>query len=122
MWYDQTDKQLYIERGYSNSFVCTDFAERLHNNAEAYGIKSAYVTIKDTTEVGHALNAFNTIDRGWVYIDSTGSEKTSCGSCSRDKVASLRIGEVYSLEFLFSCFWCKPGAEQEIVTDIDVYW
>ena len=73
---DETDK---VEYNYS-SFVCADSAEMLHNNAEAAGIKCAYVSVSATgisddgvPFYGHALNAFNTTDRGLIYIDSTGS-------------------------------------------------
>ncbi len=65
---DDTDEQPYIE----GSFVCADFAEMLHNNAEASGIKAAFVGVDFVVGEGHALNAFNTTDRGQVYVDCTG--------------------------------------------------
>lgn len=67
---DDTDALPYI----NGSFVCADFAERLHNNAEAGGIKAAFVGVVfvPDEERGHALNAFNTTDRGLVYVDCTG--------------------------------------------------
>ncbi|NQE45915.1 hypothetical protein C5S31_07835 [ANME-1 cluster archaeon GoMg2] len=67
---DDTDEILYIE----GSFVCADFAEMLHNNAETAGIKAAFVCVDFASddEDGHALNAFNTTDRGLVYVDCTG--------------------------------------------------
>lgn len=65
---DDTDEQSYIE----GSFVCADFAELLHNNAEASGIKAAFVGVDFVVGEGHALNAFNTTDRGQVYVDCTG--------------------------------------------------
>jgi ribosomal protein L37AE/L43A len=58
---DKTDNHAYIE----NSYVCGDYAEELHNNAEKAGIRAAFVGINDE----HALNAFETTDRGLIYID-----------------------------------------------------
>lgn len=69
----------------NSSFVCSDAAERVHNNAEVYGFRSAWVYINFENEsavlnqetnalvVGHACNLFNTTDKGLVAIDSTGS-------------------------------------------------
>jgi len=58
---------------YEELFHCVDFAEQVHNNAERAGIKSALVLIGfEDNEIGHALNAFKTTDRGLVYIDCTG--------------------------------------------------
>lgn len=64
---DQEDYSLF-------SYPCGAFAEEVHNNAEAAGIKAAWVAIsfEDDSEE-HALNAFDTVDRGLVYIDCTGA-------------------------------------------------
>ena len=62
---DDTDKAEYIVGEYE----CTDFATRLCNNAEAKGIRCAYVTIRFPGGKGHAIVAFNTIDRGLTYIE-----------------------------------------------------
>jgi hypothetical protein len=72
---DLTDTKDYIEDG-PNAYVCSDFAEEVHNNAEAAGIRASWVGITfQGTDEGHALNAFETTDRGLVYIDCTrGSE------------------------------------------------
>ncbi len=70
---DRTDEHPYRYL----SFICYDFAEMLHNNAEEAGMRSAYVMVRlgpsvyYPTGVNHALNAFETTDRGLVYIDST---------------------------------------------------
>jgi len=64
---DDTSEKLYL------LMRCIDFAEQLHNNAEQAGIKAAFVTVDFAgEEIGHALNAFKTTDRGLVYIDCTG--------------------------------------------------
>ena len=65
---DTTDQNLYNV----DSFACVAFAEELHNKAEAAGIEAAFVGVQfEDREIGHALNAFNTTDRGLVFIDCT---------------------------------------------------
>jgi hypothetical protein len=94
---DDTDEQPYVE----DSFVCTDFAAMLHDRAEAEGIRAAYVSVDLADSPGHALDAFNTTDRGLVYIDCTGpglSFATPGGTASDappsyDKVAYLSEGK-----------------------------
>ena len=66
---DTTDEHLY-----SPSYSCGNFAEELHNNAEKAGIKAALVAVEFYSGEPHALNAFNTIDRGLVYIDVTSDD------------------------------------------------
>ena len=51
--------------------ICADFAERLHNDAEMDGIRCAYVSL-ELSIGGHAIDAFQTTDRGLIYIDDTG--------------------------------------------------
>jgi hypothetical protein len=72
---DTTDKKPYIK----NFFECASFAEEVHNNAEARGIRSAYVALIFSEEfTGHAVNAFHTTDKGMVYIDcSVGADSVS---------------------------------------------
>jgi hypothetical protein len=86
---DNTDKLLYKY----DSFTCGDFAERLHNNAEKAGYKAAWVPI-DFTEnnLGHCCNAFQTTDKGLIYVDCTG---TPDGADNHDTVVSLKVGQSY---------------------------
>jgi len=101
---------------------CGDFAERLHNNAEKAGIRCAYVSINLAGySGGHALNAFQTTDRGLVYIDDTGI--TSPGPSNCDKTVSLQVGQQYIPQSLFpelgwSSIWESVGT----VTDIYMTW
>ncbi|MBE0481659.1 MAG: CAP domain-containing protein [Dehalococcoidia bacterium] len=97
---DDTDEQAYIE----GSFVCADFAAMLHNRAEEAGIRAAYVSVRLEGEPGHALNAFNTTDRGRVFIDCTGRGLNAPGAASNgddplsyDKVAYIAVGREYGL-------------------------
>jgi hypothetical protein len=101
---DDTDNHRYIK----GLFVCADFAEMLHNNAEASGIKAAWVSVDFTIGEGHALNAFDTTDKGLVYVDCTGGgfspqikdDFINCGSekdveRDYDKIAYVAVGQDY---------------------------
>lgn len=93
---DSTDEHLY----FTFSYVCSNFAEDVHNNAEAAGIRAAWVGIDlEGDDEGHACNAFETTDKGLVYIDCTGGGLWSLLSKSNptswDKVAYVEIGKEY---------------------------
>lgn len=62
---DDTDKAEYIEGEYQ----CTHFATELCNRAEEKGIRCAYVSLSYPGGTGHAIVAFNTIDKGLTYIE-----------------------------------------------------
>ncbi|NLL90565.1 MAG: hypothetical protein GX226_05645 [Dehalococcoidales bacterium] len=69
---DDTNTLPYVKDG-PEVFVCSDFAETLHNNAEQAGIKAGWVSIDYADgSIGHAINAFETTDMGLVFIDCTG--------------------------------------------------
>ncbi len=90
---DKTDEKNYVDKKY----MCGDYTLEVHNNAEAAGIRAAYVILElEGFSVGHALNAFCTTDRGLVYIDCT-SSKDSGEADSWDKVAYVKIGREYGL-------------------------
>ena len=61
---DKTDSKPYIE----GEYVSFDFAVELNNNAEANGIRAAYVAIF-SKEWGHGMVAFETIDEGLIFIE-----------------------------------------------------
>jgi len=62
---DDTDKAEYIPGEYE----CTDFATNLCNRAEEEDIRCAYVSIRFPGGRGHAIVAFNTVDKGLIYIE-----------------------------------------------------
>jgi len=103
---DQSDRRAYV----SGKFTCGDFAEMLHNNAEAAGIRAAIVAVElqpagmaeGTTN--HSLNAFETTDKGLVYIDTTSSSQ----GFYADKVVSVEIGQEYQPVSIFP----QPGQMQ----------
>jgi len=114
---DNTDQQTYSYQ----SFVCADFAEMLHNNAEKAGWRCAYVCV-DLSIGGHALDAFETPDRGLVYIDCTNSISPSPGSA--DKIVNVKVGEPYIPESIFPTpGWYSTWDSMGTVTKIEtVTW
>ena len=101
---DDTDERLYMDV----LFVCADFAEMLHNNAEASDIKAAWISVDFIIGEGHALNAFNTTDNGLVYVDCTGGgfsppvrvdlidgRSKEEVECDHDKIAYVVTGREY---------------------------
>ncbi len=97
---DNTDKKPYIREG-ENAYVCADFAEEVHNKAEAVGIRAGWVAIRfEGSEEGHAINAFETTDKGLVYIDCTNGRTFSDDGIeakSWDTVAYLEVGKRYGV-------------------------
>jgi hypothetical protein len=105
---DKTD-----ELPYRSSFVCSDYAVRVHDNAEAAGIKMGWVA---SDSANHAWNVVETTDKGIVYIDCTGQ---SGGSKYEDKIVYVEEGEPLRERYLF-----KDGGFT-MAGDVDkliVYW
>lgn len=115
---DKTDKNLYVP----DVYVCGGFARDLHNNAEARGIRAAFVVVHyyDQDIESHALNAFKTVDEGLVYIDDTGWEYPF-DIKNYDRVVEMAKDEPYIESLLFSeGFGLVPG--NDIVKSIEIYW
>ena len=88
---DETEAIPYSD----SSFICGDYAEMLHSNAERMGIRAAVVIIHwAEDDITHAINAFNTTDEGLVYVDDTASLGQSRG---KDKIAYVVEGSKYGL-------------------------
>ena len=108
--------------------ICDDFAERLHNEAELAGIKCAYVTVDISgytdpynygipSNTGHALDAFQTIDRGLVYIDDTNSP----GPIRNVATVNVVVGQAYIPILLFNdAGW--QSLSMGTVTNIELTW
>jgi hypothetical protein len=62
---DTTNVNNYVE----DQYVCVDFAATVNNNAEAKGIRCAVVDIFYPDGYGHTIVAFDTTDRGLIYIE-----------------------------------------------------
>ena len=80
---DDTDRLAYVENG----FDCSGFAITLRDSAARCGIRCAYVEIEFAVEGGHALDAFETTDRGLVYVDSI----------EADQIAYVKLNELYGV-------------------------
>ena len=83
---DDTDEIPYTEK----SFDCSGYAITLRDRAWRYGIRSAYVEIGFYRNEGHALNAFETTDKGLIYVDDT----------EADQIAYVKMGEPYGVILL----------------------
>lgn len=114
---DRTDANLYIPETY----VCINFAVELHNNAEKQKIRAAIVVVdfKDPPLL-HALNAFETSDKGLIYIDVTGVRPSQPGPTHRDREISLVTNWPYSGNFLFASKW--KVAPLGIVKWFEIIW
>ena len=110
---DQTDKNPYKIYEY----MCLDYARDVHNNAEAAGIRAGLVIVNPNSKWDinrHALNVFDTVDRGLVFIDCTRYDTRACVS----------IGECYHIEVLY------PGVISDgflfsftgVVEEYKIYW
>jgi hypothetical protein len=80
---DRTDEIPYNR----SSFDSADFAERVQNNAESVGYKCAWVHINFNDGVEYMCNAFNTVDRGLIFVDCT-----NYGKSDNDKIVDPKVG------------------------------
>jgi len=72
------------QRPYDRSWACVAFAKEFRSNANKAGLKCAYVVVYFPEGYSHALNGFNTTDRGLVFVEP-----------QSDEVFSLVVGEPY---------------------------
>ena len=103
-----------------NPDVCADFAEMLHNDAEMDGIKCAYVCI-DLSTGGHAIDAFQTTDKGLIYVDDTGVP-AGTGPSRCVKTVSLAVGQEYQPVSLFPEAGWGAWDDMGTVISFQVYW
>ena len=128
LYEDDTDEMQYV---YPTT-VCYDFAQRLQKNAKAAGWRCALVTvalegypdpygygIPSNTE--HALNAFETTDRGLVYIDDTGIPSYGPSNC--DKTVDVKVGGQYIPKSIFpEPGWSSTWGDVGTITDVQIQW
>lgn len=86
---DKTDHNTYNAATYN----CVNFSNDLITNAAKQGIRAAYVNIDFPDSSGHSIVAFNTTDKGFVYIES-----------QDDDEVNLRVGAHY-----YQCEIAPPG-------------
>jgi len=70
---DKTDENEYIKDTYG-VYVCSHFARDVGNNAEEVGLRAAFIELR-YLDRGHAIVAFNTIDKGLVYFEPRTDER-----------------------------------------------
>ena len=115
---DKTDRKAYVPGVY----MCGDFTRDVHNNAERAGIRAAYVAVELPSGY-HSLNAFQTTDKGLVFIDCTGLEASQSGPSNSDKTVNVTLGESYVPESLFpECPWNVTWGNMGTVLDVEIYW
>jgi len=107
---DKTDENKYVEDTYG-VYICSHFARDAGNNAEAAGLRCAFVELRFVKE-GHAIIAFKTIDEGLVYFEPMTDERVK-----------PVVGKRY-----YQCIEPKPGYYYEkpsfddTIMDILVIW
>ena len=131
---DDTNKHKYIQ-GVRN---CVDFAEMLHNNAEDVDIRAAFVGINFVgKEIGHAVNAFHTTDKGLVYIDCTGPAAEDFSHKDRydqigyierfEEYGTITITKARNLHYTFYHEYGEkmqrsPFVPMDPVDTVDIWW
>lgn len=97
-----------------DSYVCTNFAVHLYEDAESSGIAAHLVAISfEGSSAGHMIDAFDTTDNGTVYIDDTGNTQaqTANGVPSVPQLVVPVVGEIYAPQFLFPVNGWTPGSK-----------
>jgi len=100
---DKTDSRAYLE----GEYVCFDFAAEVNNNAESEGIRAAYVQIRFPKEPGHAIVAFETVDKGLVFIEPQSDEEVE-----------LVIGEPYPWQSADA----NRSTDDDVIVEIQIIW
>lgn len=71
---DRTDRNEYlVEESTGTGYVCSHYARDVVNNAELAGYRAAFVEIRHP-DSGHAIIAFETIDRGLIFFEPQSDE------------------------------------------------
>ncbi len=100
---DETDSKPYI----IGEYVCNDFATQLDNNAEAAGIRAAYVRIR-SKNWWHAVVAFETLDRGVIFIEP-----------QSDRIVKLVTGDPFPWH---SVGTPNPSGYLDPIVEIQIIW
>jgi len=100
---DTTDSNPFI----IGEYVCFDYSAELNNNADAAGLRAAYVRIR-SEGWGHALVAFNTVDRGLIFIEP-----------QSDVEVKLELGKPYPWQHIGAT---SPLGYSDQILEIQVIW
>jgi chaperonin cofactor prefoldin len=114
---DKTDSNPYIVPTYT----CADYARDVYDNAEAAGIRAAFVAVKfQGQSTGHALDAFVTTDQGLIYIDCSGIAPGQAGPANNDSTVVVKRSTEYQPQFIIPQGWVY--SPMGIVDTIAIYW
>ncbi|MCL0094776.1 hypothetical protein M1N58_02630 [Dehalococcoidales bacterium] len=102
---DKTDLKPYIK----GEYTCSNFSADVNINAELEGIRAAWVRLRFADEEvrGHAIVAFETIDKGLIFIEP-----------QTDEIAKPVIGESYWQ----SVGRTRPTDYDDTVVEIQIIW
>lgn len=87
---------------YETGHICSSYTVELHDTAERMGIKAHVVLVYFNGVVDpHSIVAFDTKEKGRVYIDWTGltPEEQAKGLPARFRIADVTPGSAYLLHF-----------------------
>jgi hypothetical protein len=110
----------FLKKGHSDqlglnpySFVC---ANTLHDNAEKAGYRCAWVDVHFTGGEERACNAFNTVDKGTVFVDCMNGNREG----NWDSLVDVNVGKQYIPRDVFhgSVRYDSMGT----VENSDLYW
>ena len=107
---DKTSDNEYDDDDYG-VYVCSHFSRDVCNNAEAEGLRCAFVELR-LAESGHAIVGFDTVDEGLVYFEPITDEKVN-----------PEVGERY-----YKCvepregYYYLPPEYDDTILDILVIW
>lgn len=105
---DKTDSKPYD----INSYNCSDFSADVITNAAKQKIRCAYISIDYAGKTGHAIVAFDTTDKGLIYIEP-----------QHDEEVNLQLGKHY-----YQCVIPKPGyyyaqpSYDDTIVKITIIW
>ena len=120
---DTTDQRRYITTFYW-SYVCADYARDVHNNAEAAGIRAAWVGVEfEEGGPGHAFNAFMTSDRGIVFVDCTEWDTIAYAEVGAELAFTdldLAVSPEYSFYEESRHIW--PYPPMGVIRDMQIHW
>jgi hypothetical protein len=117
-----------------NPYICSDFAERLHNDAEMAGIRCGYVSLdmsgySDPANLGipansgHACDVFQTTDKGLIYVDDTGMPADMKHPSKLTSTVKITVGQQYIPINLFpERGWQSAAQSMGTVTNMYVTW
>ena len=115
---DKTDQNKYV----TGTYTCGDYARDVYDNAEKSGIRAAFVAV-EFSDGWHACDAFQTSDRGLVFIDCGGLAPGQAGPANCDKTVNVKLGIDYvPVSICPQSGWSTVWDDMGKILDVQVYW